>query len=392
MRAAAEGFIARASQNAYELDVSKVDEETRERLAALGYIGSFSDPARLKGQKLADPKDKIGIFNDLSMPRDGLEGKADDAIRMIQGSSPKTRTWATPTSPRQPLLRKRKYMDAIAAFERALELKPDDSFAVMNVAGAYQAMGRFTDAERFVLEYLKTGFRDSSSSISWEHELPSEKLRQGIGYFEQCLTENPRSASSITGWPPSISCETTWPGRGAPEGGVGPQPSPAKSPLQYGPASRKAEPFRRGRRLLPPGDPGLSEELQSALQPLRVYRRWAGRRTNCGPATHHGSRAEIPLTYFYLARFHLNRGERYQEAVDLVSRASSSSPRSPNSRWVFPAGRPLQPPRDGARSKSTRPRAGRPRPRQRRRKTRARISARPRPCSVVGVVTVTVSV
>ena len=40
-----------------------VDPETRERLAALGYIGSFTNTPAVKGKALPDPKDKIDIFN-----------------------------------------------------------------------------------------------------------------------------------------------------------------------------------------------------------------------------------------------------------------------------------------------------------------------------------------
>ena len=34
----------------------------------------------------------------------------------------------------------------------------------------------------------------------------------------------------------------------------------------------------------------------------------------------------FPLTYFYLARIHLNRGERYAEAVDLVKKGIELKP------------------------------------------------------------------
>jgi tetratricopeptide (TPR) repeat protein len=34
----------------------------------------------------------------------------------------------------------------------------------------------------------------------------------------------------------------------------------------------------------------------------------------------------FPLTYFYLARIHLNRGERYQEAIDLVKKGIDLKP------------------------------------------------------------------
>ena len=40
-----------------------VDPETRERLAALGYIGIFTQRRAPAGETLPDPKDKIEIFN-----------------------------------------------------------------------------------------------------------------------------------------------------------------------------------------------------------------------------------------------------------------------------------------------------------------------------------------
>ena len=42
---------------------SPVDPETRERLAALGYIGSFVNTVRKAGEALPDPKDRIDVFN-----------------------------------------------------------------------------------------------------------------------------------------------------------------------------------------------------------------------------------------------------------------------------------------------------------------------------------------
>ncbi|MEW5902693.1 MAG: sulfatase, partial [Acidobacteriota bacterium] len=40
-------YVERFSRNAFELDFKKIDEETREKLAALGYVGSFTDSSKL---------------------------------------------------------------------------------------------------------------------------------------------------------------------------------------------------------------------------------------------------------------------------------------------------------------------------------------------------------
>jgi tetratricopeptide (TPR) repeat protein len=85
LNAAAEALIKAAGRNAYEMETSRVDAETREKLAALGYVGSLIDPAKLKGKKLANPRDKIGVFNELFRARElEANGQPDEAIRTVQ--------------------------------------------------------------------------------------------------------------------------------------------------------------------------------------------------------------------------------------------------------------------------------------------------------------------
>jgi len=331
MRAAAEGFIARTSQNAYELDVSKVDEETREKLAALGYIGSFSDPSRLKGLKLADPKDKIGVFNDLSHAREmGLEGKADDAIQMLQGiiaDDPKIGDAHFALG--NLYLRKRKYLDAIAAFEKVLELKPDDSFAVMNVAGAYQSMGRFDDAERFVLDYLKTGFQDSQllyllGSMNYRRK----NYDKAIGYFDQCLTENPRSASSHNGLA-AIYIMRDDLARAEEHLKEALALNPRLQSLRYNMAQflEKRSRFEEAAGYYLQEIQDSPKSYKALFNLSRVYRT-LGRAEDELRTLQRTAEVEpdFPLTYFYLARIYLGRGERYQEAVDLVLKGLELKP------------------------------------------------------------------
>jgi arylsulfatase A-like enzyme/predicted Zn-dependent protease len=331
MRSAADRFIARASQKAYELDVSKVDEETRERLAALGYIGSFSDPSRLKGQKLADPKDKIGIFNDLSHAREmGLEGKADDAIRMIQGIIAEDPTVGDAHFALGNLyLRKRKFTDAIAAFQKALELKPDDSFAVMNVAGAYQSMGRFDDAERFVLDYLKAGFQDSQLLyLLGNMNYLRKNYDKAIGYFEQCLAENPRSASSHNGLAAIYITRDDLP-KAEEHLRAALIINPRLQSLRY----NMAQLLEKQNRFPEAADYYLQEIQDSpksykALFNLsRVYRA-LGREEDEWRTLQRTAevKPDFPLTYFYLARIYLRRGERYEEAIGLVNKGIDLKP------------------------------------------------------------------
>ena len=62
-----------------------MDPETRERLAALGYIGSFTHAPRQAGDTLPDPKDKIEIFNLMtSAHEDSGKAEAGSAIARLQ--------------------------------------------------------------------------------------------------------------------------------------------------------------------------------------------------------------------------------------------------------------------------------------------------------------------
>ena len=331
MRSRAEAYIARAGENAYELDVTKVDEETRERLAALGYIGSFTDPSRLKGQKLADPKEKIGIFNDLSSAREmGLEGKADEAVRMIQGIIADDPAVGDAHFALGNLyLRQRKYADAIAAFKKALELKPDDSFAVMNIAGAYQALGRIDDAEQFVLDYLKTGFRDSQLLyLLGNMNYRRKSYDKAIGYFEQCLAENPRSASAHNGLAAIyLTRDDLTKAEEHIRAALG--LNPRLQSVRYNMAQLLE---RQGR--LPEAADYYRQEIEDSPKSYkalfnlsRVYRALGRPEDELKTLERTAEVApDFPLTYFYLARAYLARGERYQEAVDLVNKGISLKP------------------------------------------------------------------
>jgi arylsulfatase A-like enzyme/tetratricopeptide (TPR) repeat protein len=131
------------------LPAGDVDPEARERLAALGYVGSFVASASDPRTGRADPKDKIGLFNklgtatDLSKEHDGdpeasfakIIALLDDVVR----EDPQViDAW---------FMRGVKYLahgdleKAVANFKQALVLKPDYDLAVFNLAQAYRRMG-----------------------------------------------------------------------------------------------------------------------------------------------------------------------------------------------------------------------------------------------------------
>lgn len=125
-----------------------VDDETHEKLAALGYVGAFAGPRDTDPLKLPDPKTKIELFNLISSARsDSLAGEGASAIEKFEK--------ALKSDPAivdaqfmlgNEYFRQQKYEEALAAFRKTLELKPDYGFAMINLANTYRKMGKLQEA------------------------------------------------------------------------------------------------------------------------------------------------------------------------------------------------------------------------------------------------------
>jgi arylsulfatase A-like enzyme/Flp pilus assembly protein TadD len=195
----AERFIEEAGQGALEVDLQKIDEETREKLAALGYVGAFVDPAKSRGKRLGNPRDKIGIFNDLSRAREiGMSGRAGEAVRIIESIIAEdpdvTQAHFTLGNIH---FKEHEFEKAIAAFKTALDLKPDDTFAAINIANSYLSLGRFDDVETFVLDYIAKGFEDAQLyHLLGNMNYIRKNYDKAELYFEKSVARNKDSASS----------------------------------------------------------------------------------------------------------------------------------------------------------------------------------------------------
>jgi arylsulfatase A-like enzyme/Flp pilus assembly protein TadD len=332
LRAQADELMARYSRGALQSDIRKVDEETREKLASLGYLGSFMDSSKLEGRKLANPREKIGIYNDLSRAREmGLSGQADTGIALIQGIIRQDPNIVDAYFALGNIyFRERRYQEAIDQFQIALALKPDDSFTVMNIANCYVGLRQPDRAETFVLDYLKKGLKDSQlyfllGNINYRQK----KYNSAIPYFRQCLSLNSESASADNALAAiyylkddldqaeAFSREAL-------------RLSPKLSSVHYNLAQilekkgrlDEAEAAYKAELNITPS------HLKSCFNLARLYRQ-IGREAEEQAYLEKGTviAPEFPLNYFYLARLKLNRGEQYQEAVELVQKGISFKPK-----------------------------------------------------------------
>jgi tetratricopeptide (TPR) repeat protein len=151
----------------------EIDPDARDRLAALGYVGTFvTRTAAGDRSGLADPKDKIGLFNLMTSAREaakhgGTGASADTAVRALEkvvAEDPAViDAWFMLGNEHA---RRRQYQRAIEMYRRALALKPDHDLAVINMANAYRSLGR--DEEALVGYRRYTALDPSNAQIRYE--------------------------------------------------------------------------------------------------------------------------------------------------------------------------------------------------------------------------------
>ncbi|MDA1305679.1 MAG: sulfatase-like hydrolase/transferase [Acidobacteria bacterium] len=177
-----------------------VDPETRARLAALGYVGSFVATSSEPSSGRADPKDKIGLFNLMTTARDVSKGEdaGEEAIAMLRSvvaEDPNViDAWFMLGNEYFKLGR---WTEAIAQFRRSLELKPDYDLAIINMANAYRRLGQ-DDAALAGYEHYVT-IDPKNAYVHYqigEIHMDQRNLPRAEAAFAQALSIDPKLASA----------------------------------------------------------------------------------------------------------------------------------------------------------------------------------------------------
>ena len=138
-----------AAQEAEQKGPQKMDEESLQKLMALGYLGSYSASLSDREDKeLADPKDKIQLYNKIKEAEwKSSENKIDEALQNMTEVLE-----VDPHIMEAQLVLGRLYMkkqdtdSAIAAFKRALEIDPQFESAIFSLAQAYKEAKQWDEA------------------------------------------------------------------------------------------------------------------------------------------------------------------------------------------------------------------------------------------------------
>ena len=189
--------------------------------------------------------------------------------------------------------------------------------------------GRFDDAERFVLDYLKTGFQDSQLLfLLGNMNYRRKDFDKAVGYFEQCLAQNPQSASAHNELA-AIYITRDDLAKAEEHLRAALAINPRLQSLRY----NMAQLLEKQNRFPEAADYYLQEIQDSpksykALFNLsRVYRT-LGREEDEADALRKtiAANPEFPVAYFYLARIDLKRGRDFKAAIDLVKKGIDLTP------------------------------------------------------------------
>lgn len=174
----------------------KIDNDSLVKLQALGYIGSLQTKATIKEGKLADPKDKIELYNEIKLSQFLVTEKrmdeAEKKIKDVLGKDPSV------LEARYILgniySKQKKYDEAIEEFRKALEVDPAYYEALFGMAVNYKKAGMFDEA---IVGFKRMVEMDPKDSKSFLHlgDIYHEKglLEEAKNYLKSGIAINPES-------------------------------------------------------------------------------------------------------------------------------------------------------------------------------------------------------
>ena len=179
---------------------AEIDPDTRDRLASLGYVGTFVSGDTGAHSELADPKDKIELFNLITRARDlsRHDNNADEAVKSlleVTRQDPKViDAWFMLGNE---YYRRRQFTQAIESYKQALALKSDYDLVVINMANAYRQLGKDDEAlvgyRRFMeLDPRNAQIRYEAAQIL----LDGGKLAEARTQLEEALKLQPSMAAA----------------------------------------------------------------------------------------------------------------------------------------------------------------------------------------------------
>ena len=196
LNTAAELLIAQLGERAAAPEASQLDEEARQRLASLGYLGG-SNLVVTEGDELASPRAKIDTYREFMTAKQHVgarrPGEAEPLLRGILADDPQVieayRLLGTLQSDMG------RDDEAAALFKQAITYQPDQPEFFLLVARSQQRANRLVEAEQTLLDFLSAMPPDPRVLCMLGHIKRSQTdLDEAARYYEQTLALTAGSA------------------------------------------------------------------------------------------------------------------------------------------------------------------------------------------------------
>ena len=148
---------------------STVSDEDRQRLAALGYVGTQSSASTTAaGVARADPKDKAPLLRSYRQAVERIgEGQLDEGARLLRGildeDAAMTDVWSQYAAV---LGRLGRSQDAFKAYARVIALAPDEPNGPLGAASMLLALNRFDEARAHAELTLKSAPSEAHQALA----------------------------------------------------------------------------------------------------------------------------------------------------------------------------------------------------------------------------------
>jgi arylsulfatase A-like enzyme/predicted Zn-dependent protease len=331
MRGRLMAFVSLFSRGALSADSAhKMTQQDQQRLAALGYLSGM---VQVNEQTpLADPKDKLPINNALAKAVTLVSNKnwqeAVDSLRRIVAAEPELADgWSILGNAYLGLRRQR---EALNAFRRALKLKPDNNFLMLNIITTMTTLGEYEAAATETALFLKIFPQDAAllekmGNLRFLQNRPDEALN----YLRQAYTIDPAASQSFNLAGEALIMKKDY---AAAETILrqGIRENPRAKNTHYllaqvqeslGRTDQALESYRQELEINP-------EKYQAAVN-LANYYKQAGQMDEAARYYRMAidNNGKLKLPRFHLAEIMLKKGENMQEAVDLCLKGIDVLPR-----------------------------------------------------------------
>ena len=177
----------------------KLDEEAMEKLMALGYVGGFTSQSELsKKGDLADPKDKIRLFNKLKMAEGNFaEDKLEEALEKITEVIKEDPLIKEARRVRARIfLKTNKLEEAIEECKEALKIDPEYEAAIFSLAHAYKRLKKYEEAIIGYERLMQLDPRDHKPPYNLgEIYMKMDDIDKAIFYLQKAIDLEPERSS-----------------------------------------------------------------------------------------------------------------------------------------------------------------------------------------------------